>query len=116
MKNPKIRLPEKTLRVSKPHPSRGGSRGYDLAQRQAAMRVKDAGRENDPIFGDMRDDHIHPSIRTTNRLATRRTDLNSIEAFVQTGNVAFLALSGFHIFHLYHICQCSQNNIPHQLD
>ena len=64
-KNLKDHPQEKTLCVSKRHQSLGGSCGYDLAQRQAMMGVKDMGQEDKNFFDNLRFSHLHKLKRTT---------------------------------------------------
>jgi hypothetical protein len=69
IRNPKSRTLPQTLLEGKPHPSRGGARGYDLPMRELALNVKANNQEQDPLIVGLRAQRFHPSIRTTSRWA-----------------------------------------------
>jgi hypothetical protein len=56
--------------LHRPHPSRGGTRGYDPSVRQMALTVKFNGQEELQVFDNLRQQNLHPSKRTTTRWAT----------------------------------------------
>ena len=108
-RNPKQRpLPQTTRQETsaRPHPSRGGSRGYDLTTRQMAVTVKTNGADDDDIFNDLRQQQLHPSKRTTSRWARRLAQEGRINPYEMNGNRSATALKGDQLLSLSVFCLC----------
>ena len=95
-KNPRLRNAHQTARDGelRPHPSRGGSRGYDMATRAMALSVKVNGEEDNQVFQSLRAQHLHPSKRTTNRWQQRLTNQGHFLPYEMNGNNPASALQG----------------------
>ena len=96
-RNPKQRPPPQTTRQDtqqRPHPSKGGARGYDLAVRQAVLSVKYNGAEDDEIFNDLHQQNLHPSKSSTSRWARRHATQGHFMPFEMNGNKEATALKG----------------------
>ena len=102
-RNPKPRHAPKTTRQDtqhRPHPSRGGARGYDLAVRQAALAIRDNGAEDDAVIDDLRQQNLHPSKSTTSRWARRQATEGHIMPFEMNGNRDATVLKGHQLMML----------------
>ena len=80
-RNPKQRTaPQSTRQDSqhRPHPSRGGARGYDLAVREAALSIKNNRAEDGQIFDDLRQQNLHPSINNGLQEGLGLTNVNTL--------------------------------------
>lgn len=96
-KTPRRRPPTGTARqesVNRPHPSRGGTRGWDLSSRQVALSVKLNGAENAPIFESLRQQHLHPSKQSTGQWARRLADSGHFHLHEMSGNRVATVLKG----------------------
>jgi DDE superfamily endonuclease len=99
-KNPRHRKAEQTARessVQRPHPSRGGTRGYDIATRELALAVKASGEEDNPVFQQLRQ---HPSIRSTSRWQNRMNNEGHFHPYEMNGNAPAQVLQGNQLFML----------------
>ncbi|CAB9525377.1 expressed unknown protein [Seminavis robusta] len=107
-KNPKERPAPSTIRDSslRPHPSRGGTRGYDVAQRTAAVALRVMGEENNPALDHLRQLQLHPSKRTTRRWHQRVNEEGHLHPYEMNGNNPATVLKGHQLLMLsfYRLC------------
>jgi len=93
-KNPKVRPAEMTAVPPMHHPSIGGGYAYSHEFREFSLLVRAEGRENDPIFTQLRDQHKFPSEQTIDRWEARLETFGHIRRFERQGNNPATVLRG----------------------
>ena len=84
-----------TVRVVPPsHPSVGGTRGYSMEMRQLALRNRQQGQENNPVFNQLRAESNYPSQETTRRWSVREQGEGHYRPYAMNGNRPSVVLVG----------------------
>lgn len=105
-KDPKQRTAPETARPERPHPSLGGARGYDVPQREFALAIRANGDDNNPAITQLRQNRLHPSVRSCQRWVQPNNLLGHILPFEMNGNNPAHVLRGHKLLMLvmYRIC------------
>ena len=99
MSFPLIRPPLQTRRGDALHPSAGGrGTGYDQAMRELVLEIRNAGLSNSPLYQNLRQQYVFPSLRTEYRYSALNATRGHVRVCRRTGNNRATVLRGYDLF------------------